>query len=220
VDSEKWGALNGSLLNLSYGYGTIYVIPHEKVGNQMQGGIFQLPIPAFKTGLIRGRFNPGDDHLYVCGMSAWATNQVYDPGGFYRIRYNGAPVYAPIELSAMKNGLRIKFSDPLDPEAVENPDNFTIRTWELKRTRKYGSKHYNEKELIVKSVKLALDARTVFIEIEGIEPVWQMEINWKIKGKNGNPVEGQLQNTIYELGDHFSIASGTEFVRQLTLSSD
>ncbi|MCB0847312.1 MAG: hypothetical protein KDE26_28875, partial [Bacteroidetes bacterium] len=156
----------------------------------------------------------------VCGMSAWATNQVYDPGGFYRIRYNGAPVYAPIELSAMKNGLRIKFSDPLDPEAVENPDNFTIRTWELKRTRKYGSKHYNEKELIVKSVKLALDARTVFIEIEGIEPVWQMEINWKIKGKNGNPVEGQLQNTIYELGDHFSIASGTEFVRQLTLSSD
>ncbi|WP_332911354.1 DUF6797 domain-containing protein [Algoriphagus boritolerans] len=30
VDSKKWGALNGKLLNLSYGYGKVFVVPFEK----------------------------------------------------------------------------------------------------------------------------------------------------------------------------------------------
>ena len=30
VDSDAWGPLNGSLLNLSYGYGKVYVVPHEQ----------------------------------------------------------------------------------------------------------------------------------------------------------------------------------------------
>ena len=34
-----WGPLNGSLLNLSYGYGQIYTVPHEFVNGQAQGGM-------------------------------------------------------------------------------------------------------------------------------------------------------------------------------------
>eukprot|EP00913_Durusdinium_trenchii_P008872 g8338.t1 len=30
VKSSRWGPLNGSLLNLSYGFGKVYVVPHEK----------------------------------------------------------------------------------------------------------------------------------------------------------------------------------------------
>ena len=56
VESKKWGALNGKLLNLSYGYGKVFVVPFEKIGNQVQGGIFELPIPRFSTGVMRGRF--------------------------------------------------------------------------------------------------------------------------------------------------------------------
>jgi hypothetical protein len=51
VDSKKWGPLNGSLLSFSYGYGKVFVVPHEKIGNQIQGGLFELPIPKFSTGL-------------------------------------------------------------------------------------------------------------------------------------------------------------------------
>ena len=29
ADTDRWGPLNGQLLNLSYGYGRIYVVPHE-----------------------------------------------------------------------------------------------------------------------------------------------------------------------------------------------
>ena len=136
VESENWGPLNGSLINLSYGYGKVYLIPHEKVNGLVQGGIFELPIPAFKTGLIRGRFNPADGHLYVCGMSAWATNQVFEAGGFFRIRYNGNPVYAPLELNASEDGLRIKFSAPLDQNSVEDIANFKVKNLGIKTNQK------------------------------------------------------------------------------------
>ncbi len=90
VESTKWGPLKGSLLNLSYGHGKIYVVPHETVTGQAQGGMCALPIPLFPTGVMRGRFHPTDGQLYTCGMFAWAGNRT-QPGGFYRVRYTGKP---------------------------------------------------------------------------------------------------------------------------------
>ena len=91
VTSDKWGPLKGSLLNLSYGYGKVYVVPFERLPNAtgqrntaiVQGGMCELPLPSFPTGIMRGRFNPADGQLYVGGMFAWAGN-VTQPGGLYR----------------------------------------------------------------------------------------------------------------------------------------
>ena len=38
VTSDVWGPLKGSLLNLSYGNGKVFVVPHETVAGVMQGG--------------------------------------------------------------------------------------------------------------------------------------------------------------------------------------
>ena len=202
VDSDKWGPLNGSLLDLSYGYGTVLIVPHERINGQMQGGVFQLPIPAFQTGVMRGRFNPVDGQLYACGMSAWGTQQMYQAGGLYRIRYSGRPVYAPIELNALRSGVRIKFSDKLDRKSVGDLANFAVKTWGLKRSREYGSDHYNETPLAISSVQLEADDQTIMITIPDIKPVWQMEIAYGIKGKNGEEVKGIIQNTIHNLGEN------------------
>ncbi len=59
VESDRWGPLDGSLLNLSYGYGKVYVVPFEDIGGQKQGGMCALPIEQFPTGVMRGRFPPG-----------------------------------------------------------------------------------------------------------------------------------------------------------------
>ena len=101
------------MLNLSYGYGKIFVVPREKVGGQMQGGMATLPIPQFPTGVMRGRFHPGDGQLYTCGMYAWAGNQT-QPGGFYRVRYTGKPICVPVGLSARRDGMAITFTGALD----------------------------------------------------------------------------------------------------------
>ncbi len=103
VEGDGWGPLKGALLNLSYGEGKVFVVPHETIDGRMQGGVAALPIPPFPTGVMRGRFHPIDGQLYACGMFAWAGNRTQD-GGFYRVRSTGKTVHLPIGLNAKPRG--------------------------------------------------------------------------------------------------------------------
>jgi len=58
VPKNAWGSLGGALLNLSYGTGRAFVVASEEVGGQWQGAVCELPMPAFPTGIMRGRFAP------------------------------------------------------------------------------------------------------------------------------------------------------------------
>ena len=195
VDSKKWGPLNGTLLNLSYGYGKVYTVPHEKINGQAQGGMCAFPIPKFPTGVMRGRFHPKDGQLYMAGMFAWAGSQS-QPGGLYRLRYTGNPVHLPIGLNATGKGMRIVFSGTI---SEADAGDFKVKTWSLKRTASYGSRHYNEKTLKVTSAKLSDDGKSVFIELPDIKPTWSMEISYRLKGANGENVTGVIHNTIHQL---------------------
>ena len=149
VESDRWGALNGSLLNLSYGYGKVFLVPHENVQGTVQGGMIELPIPAFPTGVMRGRFNPRDGQLYLCGMFAWAGNAT-QPGGLYRLRATGQPMnYCRSACMRRSQGPRLSFTEPLDPASIE-AKNWHVKTWSLKSTAAYGSNHLDEKPLVVR----------------------------------------------------------------------
>lgn len=200
VTSDRWGPLKGSLLNFSYGYGKVYVVPYEKVGGEVQGGMCALPMPQFPTGVMRGRFHPTDGQLYCCGMFAWAGNQT-QPGGFYRVRYTGKSVYLPIGLNATKTGMKITFSDKLDPKTASDPKSYAIQTWSLKRSAGYGSKHYDEKAAKVTGAKLSADGKTVTLEIANIQPTWCMEIRYTLAGVEGTGVDGIVHNTIHRLNE-------------------
>lgn len=200
VDSEHWGPLSGTLLNFSYGFGQIYVVPHEKIEGQVQGGMCRFPLPRFPTGVMRGRFHPNDGQLYCCGMYAWAGDQ-HQPGGLYRVRYTGKPVHLPLGLNATQSGLRIRFSGEVDSETATDPNNYRIKTWTIKRSAKYGSNHFDEKELAVKSAQVGPDGITIVLEIPEIEPTRCMEIVYSIKTKQGKKLQGKIHNTIHRLGD-------------------
>jgi len=199
VDSQRWGSLNGSLLNLSYGYGQIYVVPHETIEGQMQGGMCGLPLPRLPTGIMRGRFHAGDGQLYGCGMFAWAGNQ-QQPGGFYRIRKTERPAHLPIGLRARQTGMQIDFSAPLDPQSASDIQNYAVKTWSLKRTANYGSPHFNEKPIAVTAARLSQDGQHLHLEIPRIQPTWCMEIKYTLRDTAGHPVEGTIHNTVHRLG--------------------
>jgi len=201
VESERWGPLNGSLLNLSYGYGKVFLVPHENVRGTMQGGMIELPLPAFPTGVMRGRFHPVDGHLYLCGMFAWAGSATH-PGGLYRLRATGLPMHLPVGLHATESGMKLTFTEPLDPSSVDaGNENVQVRTWSLKRTANYGSKHYDEKTLSVSRASLSADAKTLTLEIPDIRPTWCMEISFSLRSSSGAPVQGTIHNTIHSLAD-------------------
>jgi len=159
-----------------------------------------LPIPPFPTGVMRGRFHPKDDRLYVCGMFAWAGNQTA-PGGIYRIRTTGKLMFLPTGLHATKKGLKITFTEPIDRASASDPAHYSVKTWSLKRTANYGSEHYNEKPLRVTAASLSEDGRTVSLTLPDIRPTWGMKINYQASGPRGQPCEGMIHNTIHKLSD-------------------
>ena len=199
VTSDQWAAHKGSLLNLSYGTGRLFSVPHERIGGQLQGGVVQLPIPDFPTGTMRGRFHPGNGHLYTCGLHAWAGNRQGD-GGFYRIRATGRPSYVPVGLHARSNGIEIQFSDTLDPVQATDPKNYAVKIWSLKRSANYGSKHIDERRLHVAKATLDADKKSVFLSIPGLQSTWSMEIKCDLRGSDGAPFTRTVHNTIHQLG--------------------
>ncbi len=205
VDSNRWGPLGGALLNFSYGNGKVFVVPHEEVGGKMQGGMCALDLPAFPTGIMRGRFNPQDGQLYCCGMFAWSSTQE-QPGGLYRVRYVGGPANLPIGLQASQGQIKLTFSDPLDADSAATSTNYAIRIWGLKRTANYGSEHYDERELEIETATLLDDRKTVILEVPSLVPTWCMEIVYVLKDAQGRRIENKIHNTIHQLGEHAATA--------------
>jgi hypothetical protein len=75
-----------------------------------------------------------------------------------------------------------------------------VKTWDLLRSRKYGSKHYNEQTLSVTKAELGKDKKSIKLTIPQIKPTWGMEIQYRVKDDDGKELEGLIQNTIHQLG--------------------
>lgn len=198
VPADTWGPLAGSLLNLSYGYGKLFVVPFEDIGGKKQGGMCELPIVPLPTGVMRGRFHPHDRQLYACGMFAWAGSAT-QPGGLYRIRYTGRGMHLPVGLQARRGELTVTFTDPLDCATASDPARYSLKTWSLKRSEEYGSKHFDEKPLNVVAVTASDDGRSVTLKLSDLRPTWGMEIVCRLKTSEGKPFERVIHNSIFKL---------------------
>ena len=92
------------------------------------------------------------------------------------------------------------FTEPLDSRSID-PANIHVKTWSLKRTKNYGSEHYDEKQLTIRGTSLSDDGRTLIIDAAELVPTWCMEIQYAVKSATGIPVAGKIHNTIHQLGD-------------------
>ena len=204
VTSDRWGPLKDGLLSLSYGVGRIFHVLHEEVNGIVQGGITPLP-PEFDTGIMRSRFSPLDGQLYVCGLFGWAGNKT-TPGGFYRVRYTGQPLHLPNELHIASNGVVFAFTEPLEAASATDIGNYSVEVWNYRWTENYGSPDFKlngEKgrdRLAVKSAHVSRNGRIVFLELPGISPVMQMQIQMNLKSADGAPVQTFIHNTVHVLG--------------------
>lgn len=142
VPQGEWGPYGGEMFHLSYGQATLFHVLKEEVEGQIQGGVVDLkPSGSFEAGIMRGRFNPTDSAIYVCGLKGWQTKGIKD-GGIYRVRYTGQAQTRPLSLNIGSNGIKIKFSAPLKAESALDAGNFHLSQWVYEISDKYGSKHF------------------------------------------------------------------------------
>lgn len=110
-------------------------------------------------------------------------------------------------LRVRTNGVDLTCTDPLDPEAAANPENYSVQVWNYAWTRNYGSPELSvadpgrkgHDDLAVTSARLSADGRTVSLELAGIRPVMQMMIRVKVKAADGGAVKFDVYNTINQV---------------------
>ncbi len=215
VRSERWGELDDSLIYLSYGNGKMFSVLFDQAfpraspagdGPPRQAAVVELPVAAAPTGLVRGRFNPLDDHLYVCGLFAWAGDRTQS-GGFYRVRRTDQPLRIPVAYETATDGIVVRFSTALDPEAAADPGNYSMRIWQYLRQASYGSEDYRvlgdgvgKDVLEIPSATLSADGRSVFVEIPDILPVQQYHLEMNLRSAGGERMREFIHGTIHDLG--------------------
>lgn len=205
VTSDRWGPLRGQMLNLSFGRCSIMLVLREVVEGGAQGGVVLMK-PRFLSGAMRGTFRKQDGQLYVVGSTGWQTSAVRD-GSFQRVRYTGKNINLPVQLKVQPSGIQLTFSDPLEKATAEDPGSYGIEQWNYRYTKEYGSKEYSVSSpddvghdpVEVKSTKLLADGRTVFLEIQNLQPVMQMQIQYNVNAADGKTVRGEIFNTINRL---------------------
>jgi len=205
VEGGKWGDLDGQLLHLSYGRCEMFLILKDEFDGVIQGGAVKFPF-RFQSGAMRARFNPKDGQLYVSGLQGWQTSGAKD-GCFQRVRFTGKPILLPIDLQVHENGILLRFLEKLDQELAEDADSFAIKQWNYRWTSKYGSKHYKlsnpeeigEDKMEIASATLQPDGKSVFIEVNNLQPVMQMEISYDLESVEGDEMIGKVHNTIHKL---------------------
>jgi hypothetical protein len=179
---------------------------YERIGDKLQGGVVTLPIPELPTGIMRGRFHPGDGQLYVAGLFGWAGNKT-KPGGFYRIRYTGKSVCVPNALHATKEGMVIRFTEALDSKSAADPENFSVARWNYDRTAKYGSQDFKisqkgeigRDQVQVTGVAISADKHSILLRIPDMQPSMQMEIKYRLNAVDGTELSQVIDNTIHVL---------------------
>jgi hypothetical protein len=208
VTSDKWGSLNGKLLFMSYGKCTLFEVMPDEVDGVKQGAMVQLPLK-FNSGVMRGRVNPKDGQVYVCGLKGWQTSATRD-GGFYRVRYTGKPVRMAEEFHATQEGVRVSFSCPVDPKSAADPANYNVERWNYKYSGSYGSPEMSvttpdqkkHDKLEVKSARVLRDGKTVVLKIEDMRPADQIKVQLGIDGADGEPITQEVYATAYKLGSN------------------
>jgi len=130
---------------------------------------------------------------------AWAGNATA-PGGFHRIRYTGRPAYLPTSIHAVKSGLILDMSDAVDPASVDGAS-FSMKAWDLERTKNYGSQHVDEHPVEIAAAKLSADGKTIRLDIPDLAPTQSYELKLNLRGKDGEFIKRSIHGTIHHLGD-------------------
>jgi len=203
VPPGVWGPLAGQMLHLSYGRCTFMAILRD--GPRFNGGVVPLP-GRFLSGVMRGRFNPRDQALYLTGLRGWQTAAIKD-GCFQRVRHTGQPLLAPVAFAVRPNGVELTFDQPLNAELAADPSSYDLEQWNYRWSEKYGSpdlspsqpgKEGRDKIKIARAVLSG--ERAVFLEFVGqVQPVHTLRINYNLETAGGAEIRGDFYATINQV---------------------
>ena len=81
------------------------------------------------------------------------------------------------------------------------PENLAFTTWQLLRSKRYGSNHHDETRHPIAGAKLSADGTTLVIALPGLAPTDCYELILKLKSPDGTPIERTLHGTLHRIAN-------------------
>ncbi len=143
---------------------------------------------------LKGAINPADGLLYLAGFKIWGTKA---KGATFlgRVRPNLKKTWpVPVQVRVERRGILLQFAAPLRVESAARVQAYTVRRWNYKRTRGYGSPLYKldgrkgTERLLVASAKVSEDRRSVFLGVPGMREAMQVEVGYDISAADGTRI--------------------------------
>ena len=207
VDDERFGPLSGRLLHTSFGQGNLFYLMMQKVDGLSQAAIVKFRHD-FDSGIMRGRVNPTDGQLYVCGLNGWNDNGragLMD-GGIERVRYTEKPIRMVDDCKVANGELRIKFTFALDPRSAKDLNSYKALQWNYRWTGNYGSDAFHpetgevgKQELLIDSATLSPDGKLLTLHVPQLCPVDQLHLRLNVTDATGKSFAEEVYWTIHRI---------------------
>jgi glucose/arabinose dehydrogenase/cytochrome c2 len=202
---SRMGPLDNGLVHIGYNRPELFRVLLDLERPMPQAAVVSLT-SAFDYPPLNGAVNPADGQLYIAGFQVlgWGTTATR-LAGLGRVRYTGAPVTTPRQVTPMREGVLLRFDLALDTTSAGDVDNYVAATWGYKRTFRYGSPNYKADgttgtdTLVPSRAYVSADGRGVFVAIPDMKPVMQLQVGWKLRARDGRVVQGQAYSTPYSL---------------------
>ncbi len=210
----KMGPLTDGLVHIGFNRPELFRVMLNERSSRPQAAMVSVT-RAFDFPPNNGSVNPADGQLYITGFQilGWGTTATR-LAGLGRVRYTGAVSTLPREVVPMDKGVLVRFDVPLDPAAAANPDNFSLTSWQYKRTYQYGSPQFKADgtpgidRLAPSSAYLSKDRRSVFVAVPGMRPVMQMRLGWSLTTADGQKFQDSAFFTPFDLPKFDTRAEG------------
>lgn len=212
----RMGPLNGSMIHIGFNNPEIFRVLLNERTSRLQAAVVSVT-RAFEFPTLNGSVNPADGQLYLAGFQVlgWGTTATR-LAGLGRVRYTGAPSTLPRELVPMESGVLLRFDTPLDRARAADPDNYSLTSWQYKRTYQYGSPQFKADgtpgidRLPPSRAYVSEDGTGVFVAVPGMTTVMQMRLGWSLATADGAPFQESAYFTPSALVPFNPVAEGFE----------
>ncbi|MEM9017546.1 MAG: DUF6797 domain-containing protein, partial [Verrucomicrobiota bacterium] len=124
------GALNDHLVHISFNRPELFRVYLSET--RRQGAVYPF-LSGFPGGTLKGRINPADGLLYVCGFEIWGSSGT-EISGLVRVRPGSGPNWIPCHIEADPRGVLLTFDGELDPALASDLGRYSVDRWNYEQT--------------------------------------------------------------------------------------
>lgn len=215
VKEPRFGPLGDAIVGVSFGTGSWYQILRDENEGTPQAALHGMP-GEFSSGAMRLAKNPADGQIYCVGLDGWGDYAVKE-GCFHRIRFTGKRSLMPQSWQAHRNGILVRFSQPIDPASLQIQKVFAQQWNTVDYRMTYGSADYSVRSpqdighdrLTISRLLPQPDPHAVFFEIPELRPAMYTQLHGRIVARSGDALDLDLYCTINRLRADFPGAAAS-----------